>query len=121
MKYLTRVTLLAAIIAMPFVVTTPTAWAQKTHVDSVASAAAVDTKPVDWDTFVRAVSDTTFKSYEHLGGIGNFYHIRQPTPIDAQKIIRMNRATLYSIAIFDLTPRSPSPSRIRGTAFNPCR
>ena len=103
MKYLTRVTLLTAIIAMPFVVTTPTAWAQQAHVDSVASAAAVDTKPVTWETFVRAESDKYFHSYEHLGGIGNFYNIRNPTPIDQQKVIRMNRDTLYSIAIFDLT------------------
>jgi hypothetical protein len=111
---LKKVTLPAAIVALQFVFTPPTAWAQKTHVDSVAShgvveaqakpsAAAEDTKPVTWDNFVRAETDKYFKSYVQLGGIGNFYHIRNPTPIDAQKIIRMNRDTLYSLLIVDLT------------------
>jgi hypothetical protein len=44
-----------------------------------------------------------FKSYADDGAFGKFYHIRQPTPIDAQKVIRMNRDTLYSMGIFDLT------------------
>jgi hypothetical protein len=44
-----------------------------------------------------------FKSYADDGAFGKFLHIRQPTPIDAQKVIRMNRDTLYSMGIFDLT------------------
>ena len=103
MKYPTRVTLLTAIIAMTFVVTTSTTWAQQAHVDSVASAAAVDTKPVTWETFVRATSDEYFKKYASVGAFGKIYNIRNPTPIDQQKVIRMNRDTLYTAAIFDLT------------------
>ena len=103
MKYIKTVTLLSVIVALQFVVTAPTAWAQQAHVDSVASAAAVETKPVTWDNFVRAETDKMFNSYVQLGGIGNFYHIRKPTPIDAQKIMRMNRDTLYSLLIVDLT------------------
>ena len=61
------------------------------------------TTPVTWDTYVRAQSDTMLKSYADDGAFGKFFHIRQPTPIDAQKVIRMNRDTLYSIGIFDLT------------------
>jgi len=76
---------------------------QQSHVDSVESHSPVDTKPVTWDNFVRAESDKYFHSYVQLGGIGNFYHIRKPTPIDAQKVIRMNRDTLYSLLIADLT------------------
>jgi hypothetical protein len=30
-------------------------------------------------------------------------HIRQPTPIDKQDVVRMNRDTLYSVGVFDLT------------------
>ncbi len=97
------ITVLAVIIAMQFVITAPQAWAQQeAHVDNNASAAA-DTKPVTWDTFVRAESDKYFKSYVDLGGFGKFYNIRKPTPIDQQKVIRMNRDTLYSFAVFDLT------------------
>ena len=104
MKTLKLVTVLAVIVAMPFVVAAPSAWAQQAHVDKTfASAATADAKPVTWDTFVRAESDKYFKSYADLGGFGKFYNIRQPTPIDAQKIIRMNRDTLYSFGVFDLT------------------
>jgi len=89
---------------MQFVVTAPSAWAQQAHVDKTsASLGAADTKPVTWDNFVRAESDKYFKSYADLGGFGKFYNIRQPTPIDAQKVIRMNRDTMYSFGVFDLT------------------
>ena len=53
------------------------------------------------DNFVRAETDMTFKRYEKAGGFGKFFHIRQPTPLDKQDVIRMNRDTLYSIGIFD--------------------
>ncbi len=62
-----------------------------------------DSKPVAWDTYVRALSDAMFKSYVDAGGFGKFHNIRQPTPIDQQHVMRMNRDTLYSIAVFDLT------------------
>jgi len=35
-------------------------------------------------------------------GFGKFEHHRELSPIDAQTIIRMNRDTLYSAAVFDL-------------------
>lgn len=55
------------------------------------------------DTFVRAESDMTLSRYVKQGAFGKFFHIRQPTPIDKQDVIRMNRDTLYSIGVFDLT------------------
>ncbi|TDJ05602.1 MAG: DUF1254 domain-containing protein [Deltaproteobacteria bacterium] len=74
------------------------------HADkTLESVATADTIPVTWDTFVRAESDKYFKSYVDLGDLGKFYNIRKPTPIDQQKVIRMNRDTLYSFAVFDLT------------------
>ena len=36
------------------------------------------------------------------GGLGQFIHNRTPTDIDKQTVIRMNRDTLYSSAVFDL-------------------
>ena len=104
MKSLKTITLLTAVVAMQFVVTTPTAWAQQTAGDNThAAIVAAHTKPVAWDTFVRAESDKYFKSYADIGAFGKFYNIRQPTPINAQKVVRMNRDTLYSMGIFDLT------------------
>ena len=35
-------------------------------------------------------------------GFGKFEHHRELSPIDAQTIIRQNRDTLYSAAVFDL-------------------
>ena len=43
------------------------------------------------------------KTYIELGGFGKFFNIRTPTPVDKQKVIRMNRDTLYSFGVFDLT------------------
>jgi len=36
------------------------------------------------------------------GGFGRFHHIREPSPIDNQLVIRQNRDTLYSAGVFDL-------------------
>ena len=36
------------------------------------------------------------------GGFGKFFHIRELTPMDHQLVIRQNRDTLYSAAVFDL-------------------
>lgn len=55
------------------------------------------------DTFVRAETDMTMRRYEAQGGFGKLLHIRAPTPLDRQDVIRMNRDTLYSMGIFDLT------------------
>ncbi len=58
--------------------------------------------PVTVDNFARAETDLYFASSVKEGGFGKFWHSREPTPIDRQTVIRMNRDTLYSIAIFDL-------------------
>jgi hypothetical protein len=59
--------------------------------------------PVTVENFVRAESDTyfaaTIKGYDALGKFG---HNREMTPVDKQNVIRMNRDTLYSAAVFDL-------------------
>ena len=54
------------------------------------------------DNFVRAESDLYFGSIVKDGGFGKFNHKRELTPIDNQTVIRMNRDTLYSGAVFDL-------------------
>lgn len=59
-------------------------------------------EPVTVDTFVRAETDMTFRRYEKQGAFGKFLHVRVPTPVDRQGVIRMNRDTLYSAGVFDL-------------------
>lgn len=65
--------------------------------DSVATPIAVTV-----DNFARAESDLYFANVAARNGFGKFMHIRQPTPLDQQDVIRMNRDTLYSGAVFDL-------------------
>jgi len=54
------------------------------------------------DNFVRAESDLYFSNIVKDGAFGKFIHNRLPTPIEKQTVIRMNRDTLYSAAVFDL-------------------
>lgn len=58
--------------------------------------------PVTVDNFARAESDLYMGNAVKDGGFGKFHHIREPAPIDHQLVIRMNRDTLYSSAVFDL-------------------
>ena len=69
---------------------------QRAKADSPAAV------PVTADNFVRAESDLYLGNMVKDGGFGKFFHIREPTPVDRQTVIRMNRDTLYSAAVFDL-------------------
>jgi hypothetical protein len=66
------------------------------------TAAAANTVTID--NFVRAETDNYFRNLaKPAGGIGRWMHIRQPTPLDQQTVIRMNLDTLYSTIVLDLT------------------
>ena len=72
---------------------------------SLASTAAdaADPIPVNPDNFVRAESDLYIgRLVKEAGGIGRLLHHREPASIENQTIVRLNRDTLYSFAIFDL-------------------
>lgn len=58
--------------------------------------------PVTADNFIRAESDMYFGRVVQQGGFAKFAHHREPMPIDKQTVIRANRDTLYSSAVFDL-------------------
>jgi hypothetical protein len=64
-----------------------------------AQSSAVSVTP---DNFVRAESDLYFGGMVKDGGLGKFVHRRVPAAIDNQTVIRLNRDTLYSAAVFDL-------------------
>ena len=61
-----------------------------------------ETIPVTPDNFRRAETDLYFRNFVKDGGFGKFIHNREPTPLDHQTVVRMNRDTLYSSAVFDL-------------------
>jgi Protein of unknown function (DUF1254) len=55
------------------------------------------------ETYIRAETDRSFHNIVQLNGgaINTFYHFREPTPLDKQTVVRMNKDTLYSGAIVD--------------------
>lgn len=61
-----------------------------------------DPIPVTVDNFVRAESDMYFGHPVALVGIGKWHHARELMPLDRQTVIRGNRDTVYSSAVFDL-------------------
>ncbi len=64
---------------------------------------AGDAVPVTADNFARAETDRYFSNVIKLaGGLGRFQHRRTLEPIDKQLVVRANRDTLYSAAVFDL-------------------
>ena len=71
---------------------------------SVPLAAAADAITVNVDNFDRAQTDMEFDGIIKLaGGINALHHNRTPTPIDKQNVIRMNRDTLYSLGVVDIS------------------
>ncbi len=59
---------------------------------------------VSVDNFVRAETHRMFRALAaEAGGVNTWKHNRLPTPLDAQPVIRMNRDTLYSIAVVDIS------------------
>jgi hypothetical protein len=67
-----------------------------------AQAPAGETVPVTADNFVRAESDRYFNMVVRQGGFGKFFHRHDLPPPDSTIIVRANRDTLYSTAVFDL-------------------
>jgi hypothetical protein len=67
-------------------------------------AAAADAITVNVDNFDRAQTDMEFDGIIKLaGGVNKLHHNRTPTPIDKQNVIRMNRDTLYSLGVVDIS------------------
>ena len=69
---------------------------------AVAQSPSGTSVPVTPDNFPRAESDLYFGGIIKDGGFGKFVHHREPAAIDNQTVIRLNRDTLYSAAVFDL-------------------
>jgi hypothetical protein len=68
-----------------------------------AQSAEGNTVPVTADNFVRAETDLYFdREQKEAGGLAKFHHRREPIQVENQTVIRMNRDTLYSGAVFDL-------------------
>jgi hypothetical protein len=80
--------------------TAPLAFALVAIAQANAQSPAI---PVTVDNFARAESDLYMGNVlQEAGTIGKFSHHREPMQIDKQFVIRPNRDTLYSAALFDL-------------------
>ena len=76
--------------------------AEKAATSTPEPPACTDCIPVNADNFVRAETDLYFGAVGKKDGFGRFEHDRTALPIDEQTVIRTNRDTLYSGAVFDL-------------------
>jgi hypothetical protein len=74
----------------------------KEAVNPSPSEATASGTVVTNDNFIRAETDRMFGDFLKLsGGVNKLAHIRKPTPLDQQTVVRMNRDTIYSAAIID--------------------
>jgi len=64
----------------------------------------VQAEPVNALNFARAETDRAIKLVYDEAGFASLIHARAPTPLDMQPVIRMNRDTLYTRAVLDLSP-----------------
>jgi hypothetical protein len=69
----------------------------------VIAAPALAAEPVTIDNFKRAETDHYFAKAAGAGCLGKFCHDRVATPVTKQPVIRMNRDTIYSNAVVDLS------------------
>ena len=59
---------------------------------------------VNADNFVRAETHRMMADFQRdAGGVNTFSHNREPASVDKQTVIRMNRDTLYSFAVVDIS------------------
>lgn len=59
---------------------------------------------VNVDNFARAETNRMFAAIlRDAGTVNQWSHFREPTPVDRQSVIRMNRDTLYSAAVADIS------------------
>jgi len=71
---------------------------------SLVTAATSSPVIINVDNFNKAQTDFEFEGIIKMaGGINKLHSNRQPTPIDKQNVIRMNRDTLYSLGVVDIS------------------
>lgn len=71
---------------------------------AVPSVIAEEIVPVNIDNFAQAETAMQLDRFIKVsGGINKWGHTYQPTPLDKQNVIRMNRDTLYSFVVVDIS------------------
>jgi len=72
------------------------------QVELLADASPAAAK-VTAENYIRAETDLAFADFQKNAGgrINAFYYITEPTPLEQQPVVRMNRDTLYAGAVVD--------------------
>lgn len=83
-------------------------WLSAFVAGALLSGTAVAEEPVTLSNFTRAETDGYFAKAAKAG-VGVWSHRRNPLQVDEQDVIRLNRDTLYSTAVLDLS----TPATIR--------
>lgn len=71
-------------------------------INGANAQSATNAVPVTVDNFIRAESDMYAGAMVKDGAFGKLLHRREPASIENQTVIRLNRDTLYSSAVFDI-------------------
>ena len=74
---------------------------------------------VNVDNFVRAETNRMLAGlHADAGAVNTWFHDRTPASVDHQTVIRMNRDTLYSFAVVDISDGATSrcPNTATGTS-----
>jgi hypothetical protein len=62
----------------------------------------IETREVTQKTYCRAETDRTFYNASQLtGGVNSMFSFRNVTPLNRQTVVRMNKDTLYTVALVD--------------------
>jgi hypothetical protein len=62
----------------------------------------IETREVTQKTYIRAETDRTLYNASQLtGGVNSMFSFRNVTPLDRQTVVRMNKDTLYTVAVVD--------------------
>jgi len=98
-KSVCKVTVATALALLPLAVS-----AVEPTGDRVSAVVDAATVPVTVNNFVAADTAGHFGRFIKMaGGINKLVSFREPTPIDKQSVVRMNRDTLYSFAVVDIS------------------
>lgn len=98
------ITLIAVHIALTLPILTLPALAGGSQGGSFANQLRDKPIPVNTSNFVRAETAAQFDRMVAMAdGINLMAHLPDPTPLDQQNVIRMNRDTLYSFAIVNIS------------------
>jgi len=91
-------------IAVALLLAPMAARADQPTVDRLSAHVAGNTVEVNINNYVAAETAGQFdRILKMTGGVNKLRSFREPTPLDKQSVIRMNRDTLYSFAVVDIS------------------